>query len=114
MLKGDVQGISLGEAADYLENYIATLEIPVGVEVKLGGQLTEKGNAFGDLYLILILGVLLVYMVMAAQFESYSDPFVIMLALPFTLIGVVWAFKITGLTLSVTTFIGVIMLVGLW
>lgn len=112
-VKGDVQGVSLGEAADFLENYIATLDIPAGVEVKLGGQLTEKGNAFGDLYLILILGVLLVYMVMAAQFESYSDPFVIMLALPFTLIGVVWAFKITGLTLSVTTFIGVIMLVGI-
>lgn len=112
-VKGDVQGVSLGEAADFLESYIATLDIPAGVEVKLGGQLTEKGNAFGDLYLILILGVLLVYMVMAAQFESYSDPFVIMLALPFTLIGVVWAFKITGLTLSVTTFIGVIMLVGI-
>ncbi|MBZ0241679.1 MAG: efflux RND transporter permease subunit, partial [Bacteroidales bacterium] len=53
------------------------------------------------------------YMVMAAQFESFSDPLVVMLALPFTLIGVVWAFKITGLTLSVTTFIGVIMLVGI-
>jgi len=112
-VKADVQGVSLGEAADFLDNYIAMLDIPAGVELKLGGQLTEKGNAFGDLYLILILGILLVYMVMAAQFESFSDPLVIMLALPFTLIGVVWAFKITGLTLSVTTFIGVIMLVGI-
>ena len=112
-VKADVQGVSLGEAADFLQDYITKLDIPAGVEVKLGGQLTEKGNAFGDLYLILILGILLVYMVMAAQFESFSDPLVIMLALPFTLIGVVWAFKITGLTLSVTTFIGVIMLVGI-
>jgi len=50
---------------------------------------------------------------MAAQFESFKHPFIIMMALPFTLIGIVWAFKLTGLTLSVTTFIGIIMLVGI-
>jgi HAE1 family hydrophobic/amphiphilic exporter-1 len=112
-VKADVKNISLGEAAQSLEAYIQQLDIPAGIDVRLGGQLTEKGDAFDDLYLILILGVLLVYMVMAAQFESLTDPFIIMLALPFTVIGVVWAFQITGLTLSVTTFIGVIMLVGI-
>jgi HAE1 family hydrophobic/amphiphilic exporter-1 len=52
-------------------------------------------------------------MVMAAQFESFKDPFIIMFAVPFTLVGVVLAFLATGLTLSVTTFIGVIMLMGI-
>jgi HAE1 family hydrophobic/amphiphilic exporter-1 len=63
--------------------------------------------------MILAIGVLLVYMVMAAQFESFKDPFIIMFAIPFTFAGVIWAFFATGLTLSVTTFIGVIMLMGI-
>lgn len=62
---------------------------------------------------MLFLGIALVYMVMAAQFESFKDPFIIMFAVPFTLVGVVLAFLATGLTLSVTTFIGVIMLMGI-
>jgi HAE1 family hydrophobic/amphiphilic exporter-1 len=52
-------------------------------------------------------------MVMAAQFESFKNPFIIMLAVPFTLVGIVIAFLLTGTTLSVTTFIGIIMLVGI-
>jgi len=81
--------------------------------VSLGGQVVDQGESFGDLYLILFLGIALVYMVMAAQFESFKDPFIIMFAVPFTLVGVVLAFLATGLTLSVTTFIGVIMLMGI-
>jgi multidrug efflux pump subunit AcrB len=63
--------------------------------------------------LILVIGILLVYMVMAAQFESFKDPFIIMFAVPFTIVGIILAFFVTGLTLSVTTFIGVIMLMGI-
>jgi len=109
----NLSGISLGEGAAEVEKILNSVEIPSGVNVDLAGQLTEQSESFQDLYLILIIGVLLVYMVMAAQFESFKDPFIIMFALPFTIVGIILAFFVTGLTLSVTTFIGVIMLMGI-
>ncbi|MFC2104176.1 efflux RND transporter permease subunit [Bacteroidota bacterium] len=105
--------ISLGEAADKVQNRINRMEIPEGVDVELSGQITEQDESFSDLYTILIIGILLVYMVMAAQFESLKDPFIIMFAIPFTIVGIILAFFVTGVTLSVTTFIGVIMLMGI-
>jgi len=104
---------SLGEAADEVQSLLDSMEVPEGVEVELSGQIEEQSESFGDLYTILIIGVLLVYMVMAAQFESLKDPFIIMFAIPFTIVGIILAFFVTGITLSVTTFIGVIMLMGI-
>ena len=109
----NLQDISLGRAANKVQASIERTNVPTGVDVEVRGQLTEQEQAFGDLYLILALGIALVYMVMAGQFESFKDPFIIMFALPFTFVGVIWAFFATGLTLSVTTFIGVIMLMGI-
>lgn len=112
-LMANLSEISLGEAAIQVQHLIDELEIPEGLDVELAGQLTEQDESFTDLYTIFIIGILLVYMVMAAQFESFKDPFIIMFAIPFTLVGIILAFFITGLTLSVTTFIGVIMLMGI-
>lgn len=112
-VKANVNNISLGEATAKVKNIISSTELPSDVDIELGGQVTSQDESFGDLYLILLLGIILVYMVMAAQFESFLDPFIIMFAIPFGLIGVIWAFKITGVTLSVTTFIGIIMLIGI-
>lgn len=109
----ELNDVSLGEAQKEVERIIANLEIPSDVTVEVAGQTTEQGESFADLYLILLLGILLVYMVMAAQFESFRDPFIIMFAVPVTFIGVIWAFKLTGLTLSITTFVGLIMLMGI-
>jgi HAE1 family hydrophobic/amphiphilic exporter-1 len=109
----NLNDVSLGKGAKIAQAIIDDTEIPDGVSVSLGGQVVDQGESFGDLYLILFLGIALVYMVMAAQFESFKDPFIIMFAVPFTLVGVVLAFLATGLTLSVTTFIGVIMLMGI-
>ncbi|MEE4197874.1 MAG: efflux RND transporter permease subunit [Bacteroidales bacterium] len=109
----NLSGISLGEGAVQVGQIIRTMDIPSGVDVNLAGQLTEQGESFQDLYLILFIGILLVYMVMAAQFESFKDPLIVMFAVPFTIVGIILAFFITGLTLSVTTFIGVIMLMGI-
>lgn len=105
--------ISLGEAAEEVQGLINNMPIPDGVDVVLSGQIKEQGESFADLYTILIIGVMLVYMVMAAQFESLRDPFIIMFAIPFTFVGIIFAFFVTGVTLSVTTFIGVIMLMGI-
>jgi HAE1 family hydrophobic/amphiphilic exporter-1 len=60
-----------------------------------------------------IIGLLLVFMVMASQFESFKHPFIILFSIPFTLTGVIFAFQIAGLSLSVVTFLGVIMLLGI-
>jgi len=109
----DLNDISLGTAADKVNEVLKSVEIPAGVETKLAGQLTSQNESFGDLKMVLIISILLVYMVMAAQFESFKHPFIIMLAVPFTLVGVVAAFLITNTTLSVTTFIGIIMLAGI-
>lgn len=108
-----LDGMSLGRAANKVQARIDELSVPRDVDVKVGGQLTEQQRSFSDLYMILAIGITLVYMVMAAQFESFKDPFIIMFAIPFTFVGIIWAFFATGLTLSVTTFIGVIMLMGI-
>lgn len=112
-IMANLMGVSLGEAAEDVQQIIDEMEIPEGVEVAVSGQLSQQGESFEDLYLLLIIGIALVYMVMAAQFESFKDPFIIMFAIPFTMVGIVLAFFVTGLTLSVTTFIGVIMLMGI-
>lgn len=109
----ELNNVSLGEGQREAKRIMGAIDIPNDVDVKIAGQTTEQGESFGDLYLILALGILLVYMVMAAQFESFRDPFIIMFAIPVTFVGVVWAFKVTGLTLSITTFVGMIMLMGI-
>jgi len=109
----DIRNISLGEATAKANEIISSTTLPAGVTVKLGGQTSEQNESFGDLTLVLVIGIILVYMVMAAQFESLKDPFIIMLAVPFTVVGVVAAFLLTNTTLSITTFIGIIMLTGI-
>ena len=109
----NLNGVSLGDGAKIAEQIIDELETPQGVTVSLGGQVEDQGDTFSSLTVIFIIGLLLVFMVMAAQFESLLDPFIILFAIPFTLVGVILAFLITGTTLSVVTFIGLIMLVGI-
>lgn len=112
-VSADLNGLSLGTAAGMVEEAVKSVDLPAGVDVKLAGQLSEQTESFGDLKLVLIISILLIYMVMAAQFESFRHPFIIMLALPFTIVGVVIAFLATDTTLSITTFIGIIMLTGI-
>ncbi|MEA4997078.1 MAG: efflux RND transporter permease subunit [Petrimonas sp.] len=109
----DLNGVSLGEATKTAQEIIDHTEIPDGISVEIGGQVNDQKSSFSSLFLIFFLGIALVYMVMAAQFESMKDPFIILFAIPFTLVGVILAFFVTGITLSVTTFIGLIMLVGI-
>ncbi|MGI6073237.1 MAG: efflux RND transporter permease subunit [Fermentimonas sp.] len=109
----ELNGVSLGEATKIAQEIIDNTDIPEGVSVEIGGQVGDQQSSFSSLYLIFFLGIVLVYMVMAAQFESLKDPFIILFSIPFTLVGVILAFFITGVTLSVTTFIGLIMLVGI-
>ncbi|MDP3042358.1 MAG: efflux RND transporter permease subunit [Candidatus Omnitrophota bacterium] len=104
---------SSGKIVEDLNSQISRLALPAGITINIGGEAEEQKKAFGDLTLLLILGIALVYMVMAAQFESLLDPFIIMFAIPFTFIGVILSFVLTGTTLSINTFLGIVMLMGI-
>ncbi len=104
---------SLGEIIGDAKTQIRRLTIPEGISINYGGAAEEQREAFADLFLLLLLGILLVYMVMAAQFESLLDPFIVMFSIPFTFTGVILAFILTNTPLSVIAFLGVVMLTGI-
>ena len=106
-------GRSLGTISSELENKISKILLSGDISIQYGGSIKEQKEAFADLVLAFILGLLLTYMVMAAQFESFRDPFIIMFSVPFGVVGVIWSLLLTGQTLNISSFIGLIMLVGI-
>jgi HAE1 family hydrophobic/amphiphilic exporter-1 len=112
-VQAGVQGRVLGDVVRDIRGKMVALDLPPGVSIEWGGEVEEQRKAFNDLTLLLILGVTLVYMVMAAQFEDFIDPFIIMFSVPFAFVGVIWAFTLTGTALNIITFIGIIMLMGI-
>ncbi|HQP12062.1 MAG: efflux RND transporter permease subunit [Candidatus Omnitrophica bacterium] len=104
---------SSGKIVEDIKIELEKMTLPANVMVNIGGEAEEQKKAFQDLGLLLLLGVCLVYMIMAAQFESLLDPFIVMFAIPFTFIGVIWTFYITGTTLSIVSYLGIIMLLGI-
>ena len=109
----DVFGRDVGSVSKDVENKITAITPPAGYSIEMGGQQKEIVEAFSSLALALILSVILVYMVMAAQFESLLHPFTIMFSVPVAYSGSAFALFITRRALSVPAFIGVIMLAGI-
>jgi HAE1 family hydrophobic/amphiphilic exporter-1 len=109
---GNVDKRSLGEVVADIEAEIRKMDIPAGVEVRMAGQTEEQREAFFWLSLALGVGVVLVYMVMASQFESLLDPFVVMFSTPFAFTGAIWAIFLGGHHVSVVVFLGLLMLIG--
>ncbi len=103
----------LGDVVKDVKRELKNIPIPEGVEIILGGSAEEQAKSFRILAIALVLGILLVYMVMAGQFESLLDPLVILFSVPFAITGVIWALLLTGNTLSLISFVGMIMLVGI-
>ncbi|MBM4125311.1 MAG: efflux RND transporter permease subunit, partial [Nitrospira sp.] len=106
-------GRDLGAIADDLEKGFADLQLPTGFSVRLAGQIQQQRETFEGLIFAGILALVLVYMVMAAQFKSLVDPFIIMFAVPMGLPGVIWTLFLTNTTLSTTSFMGAIMMLGI-
>ena len=79
----------------------------------IGGSFEDQQESFGSLTMLLLLSLMLVYIVMAAQFESFKMPFIIMLAIPFAFTGVILALLLTNTTLSIVAALGAVMLVGI-
>ncbi|MCL6611050.1 MAG: efflux RND transporter permease subunit [Peptococcaceae bacterium] len=109
----ELVGRDLGSVNKDIQAKLDAIRLPAGYTMELGGQAEDMKESFGDLGMAIILAVVLVYMVMAAQFESLFYPFVIMFSVPPTIIGVALGLFITGHHLSVPAMIGYIMLVGI-
>ncbi|MBD3179238.1 MAG: MMPL family transporter, partial [Candidatus Latescibacteria bacterium] len=103
----------LAAAADEINGIIESIAIPEGVTARVTGQNREMTTSFRSLQFALLLAIFLVYLVMASQFESFLHPFIILFTIPLALVGVVLALFITGSTISVVVFIGLILLAGI-
>lgn len=112
-VNAQLSGRDLKSVTQDIQDKLKDFSLPKGYTMEIGGESKEMMEAFGSLGLAFILAVILVYMVMASQFESLVYPFIIMFSMPTTFIGVVAGLAVTGRTFSVPTFIGVIMLAGI-
>ncbi|NQS90228.1 efflux RND transporter permease subunit, partial [Patescibacteria group bacterium] len=106
-------GRALGDVLDDVETKVSKTDFPPDFRWETGGSGEDMRKSIIWLVYALIVGMLLVYMVMASEFESLRDPFIMFLTIPLSLIGVTWMLFITGTTLSVVSMIGIIMLMGI-
>ena len=106
-------GVALGDVIAEIDRIIADYPLPDGVDLEIGGTVEDQGDAFRDLLTLFGLIVILVYIVMATQFESLKFPFIIMFTIPFAFTGVFLALWMTSTPLSLIALIGAIMLVGI-
>ena len=113
-VQGVVNGeIAMSEIITDVQPKLDALDIPSGVIIELSGSFEDQQESFRDLGLLALLIIILVYIVMAAQFESYAYPGIIMTSLPFAFTGIILMLWVTGTNLNVMSMIGAIMLIGI-
>ena len=105
-------GVALSDAVLATDQIMADTEIPSELAVEIGGSYEDQQDMFGDLILLLFMIVILVYIVMASQFESFMSPFVIMFSIPFAFVGVLLGLWVTGTPLGAMGMIGILILMG--
>ena len=113
VVTANLAGRDLGTVSSEIERRLRGLSLPANVSVVLGGQNDEMQKSFRSLQMAILLAVFLVYLVMAAQFESFLHPFIIMFTVPLALTGAVYGLWLTGTPVSVVAVIGAIMLAGI-
>ncbi|MFA6169529.1 MAG: efflux RND transporter permease subunit [Candidatus Margulisiibacteriota bacterium] len=111
-VEADYFGRSLGDITGDVNKTLASTILPDGITVKVAGNSEQIAESFRSLFAALMLAIALIYLVMVAQFESFLMPFIIMFAIPFALVGVVWSLFLTGTAFSVMAFIGLILVTG--
>ncbi|GAB2538448.1 efflux RND transporter permease subunit [Gracilibacillus alcaliphilus] len=112
-ISSNITGSDLGTVSRNIESALESMNWPDDYNFSIGGQAEDMMEAFVDLSMALLLSIFLVYAVMAVQFESFLHPFIIMFSMPSSVVGVLGGLFITGHPLSITAFIGVIMLAGI-
>ena len=106
-------GVSVAEASASIRTALAGMQMPAGYRVQLGGETEQLEETAGYVVESIVLAIVLIFLILASQFESLTQPFAIMLSLPLSLIGVLLALLITNDTLNMMSMIGVILLFGL-
>jgi len=106
-------GVPLGEAVEKIQAQLSTLELPEGFSIVYGGEYEEQQEAAADFQLSIIMALILIYMVMAAQFERFLDPVIVMFSVPLAVIGVVPTLLLTGTTINMQSLMGIVMLIGI-
>ena len=109
----NVSGRDLGSVATDIREKLNTLTVPPAFEIAMTGNVEQQQKTFRDLLMAFALAILLVYVVMASQFQSFIDPFIIMFTVPLGIAGVFWILFLTNTTLSVTSFEGIIVMIGI-
>ncbi|MCM8832037.1 MAG: efflux RND transporter permease subunit [Candidatus Omnitrophica bacterium] len=109
----NVFGRATGKVKEDIQKKLSKLIIPKDIRINFGGEQEEQAKAFRDLGVLFLLSLILVYMVMAGQFESLLSPFVIIFSVPFALVGVIFGLIITNTTFNIISYLGVVMLVGI-
>jgi HAE1 family hydrophobic/amphiphilic exporter-1 len=106
-------GIALGDAVEQVRTQLLEYNLPEGFSVVFGGEYEEQQKAAADFRLSIIMALVLIYMVMAGQFERFFDPIVVMFSVPLAIIGVVPTLLLTGTTINIQSLMGMIMLIGI-
>ena len=106
-------GVALSDAVAATDAILAGTDIPSELSVEIGGSYEDQQEMFGDLIMLLAMIIILVYIVMASQFESFMSPFVIMFSIPFAFVGVLLGLWVTGTPLGTMGMIGILILMGI-
>jgi HAE1 family hydrophobic/amphiphilic exporter-1 len=107
------KGAAISEIADAAKEMLDKAETPAGISTILAGTYQDQQESFRDIMLLIYLIVILVYIVMASQFESFTYPFVIMFSIPFALTGVLIGLAVTNTALGIMALLGILMLIGI-
>ena len=107
------RGHALSDAVAATNKIVSQTDIPSNISTEISGDFEDQQSMFRDLIVLMILIIILVYMVMASQFESFMSPLVIMFSVPFAFIGVIMGLRLTGTPLGVMAMIGIIILLGI-
>ncbi len=112
-VSANLDNLPIGTAVKAVEAAVQRINLPPGYSVNFSGEAEDMAESFGYMGESLLLAVLFVYLILAAQFESFLEPFAIMLSLPLSLVGMAGMLKLTGDTVNIMSLIGLIMLMGL-
>ncbi len=106
-------GVALGDAVEKIRAKLSDMTLPEGFSIVYSGEYEEQQKAAADFQLSIIMALILIYMVMAAQFERFFDPLVVMFSVPLAVIGVVPTLMLTGTTINMQSMMGIVMLIGI-
>ena len=112
-VEANVAGRGSADVANDIIAKVQTMELPPGVRFSLGGEAEDQGEVFGQIFTALGVAVLLMYLILVLQFGSFMDPLAILVSLPLSMIGVMLALAMTGMTINIMSMIGIILLAGI-